>query len=116
MEQLAAELGVEPAEAAQAVAAGLPPLSLTRDDGGEDDDGAQLDLPVASPEESITDRLAVRQLLDRLPLRDRQLLLLRYAAHRTQQATAERLGMTQVQVSRRERALLALLRQQLDTG
>lgn len=116
VEQLAAELGVEPAEAAQAVAAGLPPLSLTRDDSGEDDDGAQLDLPVASPEESITDRLAVRQLLDRLPLRDRQLLLLRYAAHRTQQATAERLGMTQVQVSRRERALLALLRQQLDTG
>ena len=88
----------------------MPPLSLTRDDSGEDDDGVQLDLPVASPEESITDRLAVRQLLDRLPLRDRQLLLLRYAAHRTQQATAERLGMTQVQVSRLERRGLERLR------
>ncbi|MBQ5840937.1 MAG: sigma-70 family RNA polymerase sigma factor [Clostridia bacterium] len=111
VEELATALGVEPALAAQAITAALPPLSLTRHD--EDEDGEQIDLPTASPEEQITDRLALQQLLEGLEPRDRQLIRLRYLAHQTQQATADRLGMTQVQVSRRERALLLQLRQQL---
>ncbi len=111
VEELAKELEVEPALAAQAITASLPPLSLTRHDG--DEEGEQMDLPTASPEEQITDRLALAQLLDRLPARDRQLICLRYVGHQTQQATADRLGMTQVQVSRRERALLLSLRKQL---
>lgn len=112
VEELAAELGVEPAEAAEAIAAGLPPVSLViGDEAGEE---RTLELPIPSPEEQITDRLAVNQLLEGLEPRDRLLLRLRYLAHQTQQATAQRLGMTQVQVSRREKRLLACLREQLD--
>ena len=44
---------------------------------------------------------------------NRQLIRLRYIGRQTQQATADRLGMTQVQVSRRERALLLTLREKL---
>lgn len=110
VEELAAALGVEPTLAAQAVTAGLPAVSLTADEG----EGEQWDLPTDSPEERITDRLAVQQLLAGLEPRDRLLLRLRYGAHQTQQATAERLGMTQVQVSRREKALLTKLRQRLN--
>lgn len=111
VEELAAALGVEPTEAAQAICASLPPLSLTR--AGEEDDAEQIDLPIASPEEQITDRLALQQLLAQLEPRDRRLIELRYVARRTQQATAEQLGMTQVQVSRRERTLLLALREKL---
>lgn len=111
VEELAKVLEVEPAEAALAITAALPPLSLTRgDDEGEEE---QLDVPTDSPEEAITDRLALEQLLERLAPRDRQLIRLRYIGHQTQQATADRLGMTQVQVSRRERALLLQLREEL---
>lgn len=112
VEELAAELGVEPAEAAEAIAAGLPPVSLVI--GDEEGEERTLELPSPSPEEQITDRLAVNQLLERLEPRDRLLLRLRYLAHQTQQATALRLGMTQVQVSRREKRLLACLREQLE--
>ena len=56
---------------------------------------------------------ALQQVLDTLPPRDRALIRLRYLGHQTQQATADRLGMTQVQVSRRERAVLIELRQKL---
>ncbi len=111
VEELAAVLQVEPSDAAQALCAGLPPLSLTRRD--EDDDAGNIDLPVPSPESVITDRLALRQLLTRLNERDRMLITLRYIGHKTQQATANALGMTQVQVSRRERALLEQLRREL---
>ena len=39
--------------------------------------------------------------------------MLRYLKSNTQQATADKLGMTQVQVSRRERALLLQMRENL---
>lgn len=110
--ELAQRLGVEPAQAAQALGASLPPLSLTRW-GDDDENGDQIDLPVAPPEEQITDRLALRQVLSELDTRDRQLIELRYMHRRTQQATADTLGMTQVQVSRRERVILAELRRKL---
>lgn len=109
VEELALCLGVEPTQAAQALCAGLPPVSLTVSEEGEE----TFDLPIASPEEPITDRLAVRQLLAALPPRDRALICLRYQRRMTQQATADALGMTQVQVSRRERALLLEMRQKL---
>ena len=80
---------------------------------GEDTDGDEIDLPVAAPEEAITNRLALRQVLESLSDRDRSLIELRYFRRKTQQHTAEVLGMTQVQVSRRERAILRELRRQL---
>jgi RNA polymerase sporulation-specific sigma factor len=107
VEELAQALELEPAVVAQAVQVTLPPLSLTADEEG------QADLPVASYEEELTDRLALQQVLDTLPPRDRALIRLRYLGHQTQQATADQLGMTQVQVSRRERAVLIELRQKL---
>lgn len=108
IEELARELAVEPALAAQAVSVSLPPLSLTRQEGEE-----EIDLPTPSPEEQLTDRLAVAQLLERLEPRDRALIQLRYMGRQTQQATADRLGMTQVQVSRREKVLLSKMREML---
>ncbi len=109
VEELAVCLQVEPALAAQAVCVSMPLLSLTR----EDEEEGQIDLPTDSPEEVITDRLAIQQLLDGLEPRDRALIRLRYLSRRTQQATADALGMTQVQVSRREKALLLEMRRQL---
>lgn len=108
VEELAREMELEPAAVAQAVAVAAPPLSLTAEE-----EENQLDLPVESYEEEVTDRLALRQVLERLPPRDRALIRLRYLGHQTQQATAQRLGMTQVQVSRREKAVLGELREML---
>ncbi len=109
--ELAQRLGVDAEQATEALGASLPPLSLTR--WGDEESGDQIDLPVAPPEEEITDRLALRQVLSELEGRDRRLIELRYLGRHTQQATAEALGMTQVQVSRRERVILAELRRKL---
>ena len=108
VEELAQRMELEPAVVAQAVAVAQPPLSLTADE-----EEGQWDLPVESYEETVTDRLALEQVLERLPPRDRALIHLRYLGHQTQQATALRLGMTQVQVSRREKVVLGELREML---
>lgn len=63
-----------------------------------------------APDDWMT-RLMVRDLLDRLSARDRKLLMLRFQLGWTQAETAKRLGISQVQVSRRETALKATLRE-----
>ncbi len=109
--EIAAALGKSTADVAAALSSTLPTLSLTR--GSDEDDGEQIDLPSEAIEERITDRLALQQVLSELEGRDRALIILRYLKRQTQQKTAEQLGMTQVQVSRRERAILAQMRQKL---
>lgn len=103
--ELAEYLGVSPEDAAEAVAANLPPVSLT-----SAEDGGEYDLPSESSENAIIDKLALRQCLNGLSEDDRRLIILRYFRDMTQSQTAELLGMTQVQVSRRERKILDNLR------
>lgn len=109
--EIAVRLGKSVEETAQAIGAMLPTLSLTRD--SDEDDGEQIDLPADPIEERITDRLALQQVLTELEGRDRALIVLRYIKSQTQQKTAEQLGMTQVQVSRRERVILQEMRRKL---
>lgn len=106
---IAQALGVTPEEAAEALCAGIPPVSL--DHGGED--GEPLPVPSASGEDALIDRLALRQCLSELSGEDREILMLRYFRRKTQCETAQILGMTQVMVSRLERKLLKELREQL---
>lgn len=102
---IAEYLGVSPEDAAEAVAAGMPPVSLT-----SAEDGGEYDLPDDSHESSLIDKLALRQCLNGLSEEDRRLIILRYFREMTQSQTAQTLGMTQVQVSRRERKILDELR------
>lgn len=108
--ELAELLGVETAQAAQAVNAGQQPLSLTADD---EEGGGQLDVPVDSPDEKIAELLSLKQVIGELDPRDRSIIIFRYFKSRTQTQTAEALGMTQVQVSRREKVILNGLRAKL---
>ncbi|MCM1165385.1 MAG: sigma-70 family RNA polymerase sigma factor [Lachnospiraceae bacterium] len=103
--EIAEYLGVSPEAAAEAIAAGLPPVSLT-----SAEDGVEYDLPAESGESALIDRLALRQCIAKLPESDRNLIILRYFREKTQAQTAAILGLTQVQVSRRERKILEELR------
>ena len=95
----------------EALNVSLPPLSLT--ESGDDADGSEFDIPTEAPDLSITDRLSLRQVMNDLPADDRKLIYLRYFENKTQVETAKCLDMTQVQVSRREKKLLDLMRQKL---
>ena len=108
--ELAAELDVEPAEAAMLLNVSAPVASLTCGDDGEN----QLDLPVDSHEISLSDSIALNQILRSLDVNDRKLIEFRYYNNLTQSATAELLDMTQVQVSRREKKILELIRKKME--
>lgn len=59
------------------------------------------------------DRLALYSSLRELEKRDRQIVFMRYFENKTQSEVARRLGMTQVQVSRREKKIMAQLNEML---
>ncbi|RPF43513.1 RNA polymerase sporulation-specific sigma factor [Hydrogenoanaerobacterium saccharovorans] len=108
--ELAELLERDPAEIAEAISAAAPPISLTV---SEEDGGGQIDIPIDSPEEEMADSISLKQVVGQLAAGDRQLIVLRYFGGKTQTQTAELLGMTQVQVSRREKKILTQLRQEL---
>lgn len=108
--ELAEALGVEPAEAAEALGAAQPPLSLT---AGDDDGGGQIDVGVEPEDDRIAELLSLKQVVTELEPRDRKIIVFRYFQSRTQTETADALGMTQVQVSRREKKILSELRRKL---
>lgn len=108
--EIAAEMNIEPAEAAMLLNASAPVTSLTCADDGEN----QLDLPVESHENSISDSIALKQVMSSLDDRDRSIIVLRYYKNLTQSSTAKALGMSQVQVSRREKKILEIIREKMN--
>ncbi|NLB37557.1 MAG: sigma-70 family RNA polymerase sigma factor [Clostridiales bacterium] len=108
--ELAERLGLDIAETAELLNAAMPTISLTAD---EDNGGGQVDIPVEPPDENISDIIALHEVVATLNEKDKKLIELRYYRGLTQSKTADRLGMSQVQVSRREKVILTLLRKNL---
>lgn len=108
--ELAEILQVDEYSISLAMSSSLPPVSLTETD---EDGGGQVDIPIDSPDTEIGNTIALNQILDSLDEKDRNMIILRYYKNMTQSQTAEILGMTQVQVSRREKKILAHMREEL---
>lgn len=96
----------------EALCACRQPISLTISDDG-DDEISQADIPVDSGEEKLAERLSLEQELSKLEEKDQKLISLRYYKGMTQSQTAKILGTTQVQISRREKKILGVLREKL---
>lgn len=103
--ELAELLQVSEESVVEALGASAPPVSLT-----SEEDSSELDLPVSSPEEQLSDIISLKQMLSQLEERDQKLIQLRYFQNMTQVNAAKQLNMTQVQVSRREKKILLWLR------
>ena len=105
--------GLTPEDIAAADAACLSVTSLQNEYG---EDGFTLEdvLGTVGMEDEVVERLTLRQAIDQLPERDRQVILLRFYKSLTQDRAARVLGVSQVQVSRIERRAIARLRQALE--
>ena len=108
--ELSEKLGITEFETVELLNIAVPPVSLTAtDEEGE----RQIDIPVDFGEEQIHNSIALREIIGKMPESDRRLIELRYYKGLTQTVTAEKLGLSQVQVSRRERLLLQEMRRKM---
>jgi RNA polymerase sporulation-specific sigma factor len=77
-----------------------------------EEENSEFDIPY-DESESIFDKLSVQQLMDKLNDNEKQIIKLRYYDGKTQCETALFLGVSQVQISRKEKAILRKLRELL---
>jgi len=64
-------------------------------------------------EDRIVEKLNLKEAIEGLPQREQKILLLRYFRDMTQQQIADRMGMSQVQVSRLEKKIMERLRAEM---
>ncbi len=91
------------------------PVSLyTPFDDGEEDGLTIIDRFDGQENEDFVDKFALKDLIEKLDERDKKIILMRYFYDKTQSEIAERLGVSQVQVSRLENKILENLRKKLE--
>ena len=102
-------LGCDINETAEILNVIAPMISLSG--FGENGD---LDIDIPSDDtEAFFERLSLMQAMDSLSEQERKLIEYRYFKGKTQCETAELLGVSQVQISRKEKAVLKKLRERL---
>ena len=113
LEELAKETGVDKEEIVQAMEAGGEVESLYRPIHQKE--GSEIRLldrieERERREDKILDTMVLKQLLETLDAKERQLIYLRYFADRTQSDVGKIMGISQVQVSRMEKRIIENLR------
>ena len=118
IEELEAELKISKEDIALALAANNTVESIDNKFYTDNKDGNSLNFieKISSnknEEEMITNKLAIKQLIEDLDKREKEIICLRFYKDKTQSQVAKILGITQVQVSRIERKILANMKMKL---
>ncbi len=113
--EIAAQFSLDEAEAVFVIGSSKMPLSLYG--GAEFKDGKERELietlPSKDDQEEMLDRMLLRGAIEELPERERKIIVLRYFRDMTQSEVAERIGVSQVQVSRIESKIIKEFREKL---
>ena len=104
--EIAEKLNVTPEEVVEALNASMQIKSLDSEVGINQKVFCEI-------EEKTINRVDVLQAIEKLELIDKQIILLRFFKDKTQIETAKILGLSQVQISRKEKTLLNLLKSRL---
>lgn len=109
LKEIADKLEVSVEDVAQAVSAATPPMSLTA--AYEEEDGqSEFDIPIESEEENLANMMGLKYAISDLDSDEKKIIYLRFFQNKTQAATADLLGKTQVQISRKERKIIEKMR------
>ena len=116
--ELARHTGLSPAEVSAALASCEATVSFDSPVGSSGRAGKELTVQDSLPDpgtgvEDRVDRIALQEVLLCLPKMEAELIRLRYFKNLTQSQTGQLLGMSQVQVSRLEKKVLAKLRKEM---
>ena len=111
--EVAKEVGVTVEELVMALDATVMPESINAKIGG---DGKEIESLIGCDEDmerTVVNKIAIKDALSGLTARERQIIILRYFKDKTQSQIASQLGISQVQVSRIEKKVLAQMRDKI---
>jgi len=113
VKEVANTLGVSVEELVMALDATVAPESINVKIG---EDGKELETTLGydeNMEQNVVNRIAIKEALAHLTIRERQIIILRYFKDKTQSQIATQLGISQVQVSRIEKKVLSQMRDKM---
>lgn len=108
--ELSEMLGCSVEETSEILNVITPMISLN---SAGDDGENTIDIPV-DESDGLFDKLSVHQLMEHLDKTEQAIINMRYYEGYTQSKTAKALGVSQVQISRKEKAILLKLRNLMD--
>ncbi|MBO5277468.1 MAG: SigB/SigF/SigG family RNA polymerase sigma factor [Clostridia bacterium] len=115
IKEIAERFSLEESEAVFIMGSSKMPVSLYS--GSEFKDGKERELietiPATDNQEEMLDRMLLHGAIEQLPERERKIIILRYFRDMTQSEVAERIGVSQVQVSRIESKIIKEFREKL---
>ena len=115
MSEIAQRFALEETEIVFIMGSAKMPLSLYS--GADSKEGKERELietlPAMDDQEDLLDRMLLKGAIESLSERDRRIIMLRYFRDMTQSEVAERIGVSQVQVSRIENRIIKEFREKL---
>ena len=116
LDEISVALNMEREDVVLALDSAKMPLSLsgTIDDGSDDKKVELVDkLPSNEREDDMVDKILLRSMIEKLPERERNVIIMRYYRDNTQSEIAEALGVSQVQISRIENKIIKQFKSQI---
>ena len=112
---VAKKFGMEESEAVFVMGSSKMPVSLYSGSDGRDGKQRELieTLPARDGQEELIESLLLKGAIEELPERERKIIVLRYFRDMTQSEVAEKIGVSQVQVSRIENKIIQRFREKL---
>ncbi len=115
IECLAHEFNMDRSEIVFAMEANTAPMSLNEKYGDDEDSTSMIDkLSDNFSVDNYFDKLTLREMINKLSQREKQVIIMRYYLDKTQSEIARALGVSQVQVSRIENKVLKDLKEGID--
>lgn len=115
IEQIAKEFNLETMEVVFALESNKSPLSINEKFGDDEDSNTILDrLTDNFSVENYINKLVIREMINKLTAREKQVIIMRYYLDKTQSEIAKELGVSQVQVSRIENKVINELKNEIN--
>ena len=112
VDEISVNFGVDRADVIFAMDSNKYPVSLNGGDSENDDSNQELIDRLHCPyeQEDMIDKIMLKGLIEKLPEREKKIIIMRYFRDKTQSEIAVELGVSQVQVSRLESKILEKLK------
>lgn len=115
VEQISKEFNLEDIEVVFALESNKSPLSLNEKFSDDEDSNTILDkLSDNFSVENYLNKLTIREMINKLSAREKQVIIMRYYLDKTQSEIAKELGVSQVQVSRIENKVITDLKNEIN--
>ena len=111
--EIAEKLGKKEEEIIECLEADQKPLSMNRKVGDSEAEYEDIIGDESGFDEAIINNLSIAEAAKKLSDREKYILMMRYFKNKTQSQIAERLGVSQVQVSRLEKKIIETLRKEI---